>query len=541
MRPLAVLVIAETVVLCSLLYAVFGGSTAAGAAAEPTPAASAPPPTNAAAVAAAAPAPPPSTTTSIERTTATNADAAAPATAGIVVHGTVRDEDGKPVAGVRVSWRREDVWRSGNGASPGAYAVAGMTPGSWEITCQAEGFVEAPFSREITDRAQQQFDFTLRRAHVVRVKVLSADGANVLADLGKALSFQTPSVIATKAPIARELPPTEHARLTTFGVGRWRGVDEPGRNRDASTPPDVAGELLLDEPPPVFASLVLRTKVLQVQRIEPGQHELVFTIERDAILAGFGSVSVRLLDGASGAPLPDIHVSIGTAQGGGTGSKSDAEGRVTVPRVLPGLGHLSIEGGSKRESIRRFVRIRAGEVTDLGDLMLHEGASLSGVVVDAAGNAVNGARVQWTDLDGRTSPMPLVTNMSTSADAEGRFTLGRCGRHRFVVVAQTSEGARGHTLVDTRTGIPTSVTVKIAPTTRVALRGTFAGVGYTVSVLTAERTPVYVAMLGAEYRPTSMQLPPGDYTVEIHEMDSDVLVRSAPLHVGSEPTEIVVP
>lgn len=540
MRPLAVFVIAETVVLCGLLYAMFGGAAAAGAAPAASPAVIAPPPTNAAPSATTAPTSPTPPTT-IERTTATAADAAAPATAGIVVHGTVRDEEGRPVGGVQVYWRREDVWRSGHGASPGAYAVAGMTPGSWEVTCQAEGFVEAPFSRELDNRAEQEVDLTLRRAHVVRVKVLDAAGTDVLTDLAKGGASQLPTVIATRTPLARELPPTDQTRLTRFGLGRWRGIHDLAGRRGASLAADLAGELLLDEAPPLFASLVLRTKVLQVQRIEPGQQELVFTIERDALLAGFGALTVRLLDGATGAPLPDVRVSIGTAQGGGTGGKSDALGRVTIERVLPGLGHLSIEGGRDRESIRRFARIQAGQTTDLGDLLLHPAAELAGVVVDAAGNPVNGAIVQWTDLDGRTFPLPLVTNMSTLCDGEGRFRIGRCGRHRFVVTAETTEGARGHALVDTRNGMPAAVTVQVAPTTRVALRSTFTGIGYAVSVLTAERTPVHVAMLGAEYRPTSLQLPPGDYTIEIHEMDSDVLVRSTPLHVGSAPTEIVVP
>lgn len=539
MRPLAAFVIAETVVLCSLLYAVFGGGAAAGAATAPSPAPTAPPTTNASRAGAAAPTlpTPPST---LERTTAAAAEAP-PVTAGIVVHGTVRDEEGQPVGGVQVYWRREDIWRSGNGASPGAYAVAGMTPGHWEVTCQAEGFVEAPFSREVGSRAEQHVDLTLRRAHVVRVKVLDAAGTDVLADLAKGSASQLPTVIATRTPLARELPPTDQTRLTRFGLGRWRGSDDLAGRRGATLPADLAGELLLDEPPPLFASLVLRTKVLQVQRIEPGQHELVFTIERDALLAGFGALTVRLLDSTTGEPLPDVRVSIGTAQGGGTGGKSDARGRTTIERVLPGLGHLSIEGGRDRESIRRFVRIQAGQTTDLGDLLLHPAAELAGVVVDAAGNPVNGASVQWTDLDGRTFPLPLVTNMSTLCDDEGRFRIGRCGRHRFVVTAETTEGARGHALVDTRSGFPAALRIPVAPTTRVALRSTFTGVGYTVSVLTAERTPVHVVMLGAEYRPTSLQLPPGDYTVEIHEMDSDVLVRSAPLHVGSAPTEIVVP
>lgn len=538
MRPLATFVLVETVVLCVLLFVVFGSGAAASSA--PSPATAAPTTSAAPSPPAIAPASVPAPSPAQQRTSATHEAAAAPATAGIVVHGTVRDDAGQPIAGVSVSWRREDVWRSGDGASPGAYAVAGMTPGRWEVSCRADGFVEAPFTRDVTDRAHQRFDFTLSRAHAVQVKVLDAAGNDVLADLAKERFFQIPSVIATKAPIERELPPTDQSRLTRFGIGRWSGVYDPGRSDAAKLPPGVAGELLLDEPPPVFASLVLRTKVLQVQRIEPGQHELVFTIEREAILAGFGSLTVRLLDGASGAPVPEVRVSIGTAQGGGTGGKSDAGGRATIERVMPGLGHLSIEGGRDRESIRRFVRIASGQMTDLGDLLLHPAASLSGVVVDAAGKPGNGASVQWTDLDGRTFPLPLVSNMSTLCDAEGKFTISRCGRHRFVVVAQ-SEGARGHSLVDTRNGMPSSVTVQLAPTTRVALRSTFAGIGYAVSVLTAERTPVYVAMLGAEYRPTSMQLPPGDYTVEIHEMDSDVLVRSAPLHVGAEPTEIVVP
>jgi hypothetical protein len=55
----------------------------------------------------------------------------------------------------------------------------------------------------------------------------------------------------------------------------------------------------------------VRTELLQGQRIEPGQRELVFTVDPDDVLRRLGTVRMRLLD-AAGAPLAGMRPSLCT-------------------------------------------------------------------------------------------------------------------------------------------------------------------------------------------------------------------------------------
>ena len=194
------------------------------------------------------------------------------------------------------------------------------------------------------------------------------------------------------------------------------------------------------------------------------------------------------------------------------------------------------------ENTWRYVRVRPGEPVDLGDVRLSAKIDVKGVVLGVAGKPANGAMVQWTELDPRGAPIQLVTRRSTRADAEGKFDLYGCGPHRYVVFARLRGGALGYAEVDASGGRPAPVTITLAESTIVTLRADFPPtVGYTITVLAANRLPIAVATLGSSYRPSSLSLVPGSYTVEIHDMQTDTLRRSFALSVGSEPLTIDVP
>ena len=50
---------------------------------------------------------------------------------------------------------------SGNSAGPGCYAIAGLQPGEWKLTCRADGFTPHEQTFTLDDRAFQQLDLTL--------------------------------------------------------------------------------------------------------------------------------------------------------------------------------------------------------------------------------------------------------------------------------------------------------------------------------------------------------------------------------------------
>ncbi|HEX5051279.1 MAG TPA: carboxypeptidase-like regulatory domain-containing protein [Planctomycetota bacterium] len=540
MRPLTLLVLAEFLVLVLLTVLLLSGTTAAAGGVSPPPATAPPEP----AAAEVAPGPAPGAAP-VEREAAAPAvpELAAGDALGILVTGNIRSTDGTPVDGASVYYRRDREYHSGDAAAPGVYAVAGLQPGEWQLTCRAEGFGNHEASCTLDARAFQQIDIELTPSYVVRVKVQGADGKSIMGDLAKQAMFGMPYVVATETPLAGDLPITEQTRLLRFGLGEWVGFYEMGQNADAKLREQGwCGELRLGRAPPVAASLLLRSSLLRSQRIEPGQKELVFTLELDDVLAKFGTVKLRLLDGVTGAPIAGAGVRVSTAQGGGSFGKTGEDGRTVIERVLPGLGCLELMQSKEHESLWRYVRVPSGGVADLGDVTLSAMVKITGVVVDADGKPANGAEVQWTELDCRTFPQPLVSRRSASAEADGKFELWGCGRHRYVVSSRPRAGGFGWATVDASGGAPPPVTITLATPSKVTLHATFdLTAGYVVTALAADRSPVAVATLGSEYRPESMSLPPGAYTIEIHDMQTDRLVRSFALQVGSEPLTIDVP
>jgi len=544
MRPLILLVIAEllVIVLLALQWAGSSATVLAGDHAAPPSATN----TNGAVPAAGTVA---ATTPSApaERVAATtDARVAARDAIGVIVGGTIRGTDGTLVEGASIGLRRDNEYHGGNTAAPGAYAIGGLQPGEWTMLCRAEGYAQHEAACTLDERAFQRVDVEMKPSWTVRVKVVDASGKPVLDELRKKTSWGLPYAIATDTPLAGDLPPTEQSRLIRFGLGEWRSYDGMGGKADPKAmEAGYLGELLMDRAPPAHASLLLRTTLLQGQPIAAGQKELVFTIEVKDVLARHGTVKLRLVD-ATGKPIAGAAINVSTAQGGGTGGKTNDEGRATIENVLPGIGTLeSWQRSEEREGLHRFVRVGSGAVVDLGDIALTAAAKITGLVVDGDGKPVNGASVQWTELDCRTFPQSLVSNRSASADADGKFQLWGAGRHRYVVFARPAEWSDprlGFATVDATGGAPPAVTITLAKTTAVKLNAGFdMTVGRIVTALAKDRSPAAVATLGTEYRPPSLSLLPGDYTIEVHDLQTCRLVHSTTLHVGNEPLTLDVP
>jgi hypothetical protein len=545
MRPLALFVLVEAVVLVWLAMLWFAGGSAPAVAA-PSRDVSAAAPSAAAALNAPLAAPPPAAPRESTAPPREAAPAAVPNVVpgdaiGIVLSVLVRGPDRAPVdANVGVS--REGAYRGGNGAVPGTYAIAGLQPGECTLTCRADGF--APHEQTITldERAFQQVDVALQQSFVVRVKIQGADGKPIAAELRKTRA-SLPSVVATEQPLTGDLPPTFQSRLTRFGIGEWRSFDEfSGRDVDPKLKEQgYAGELRLHRAPPAHVSLLLRTALLQSQRLEPGQQELVFTIEPKDVSARHGTIKLRLLD-AAGAPIAKAPLNVSTAQGGGTGGLTDDAGVGLIANVAPGIGTLELHGPAEREQVYRFVRVPSGGTLDLGDITLGAVEKITGVVLGLDGKPANGASVQWTELDSRTFPQQLVDNRSASADAEGRFTLWGTGRRRYVVFARLRDGSLGTATIDARNGAPAETTIRLGTPAKITLQPKLGPTdGFVVTVLDGERSPVAVATLASEFRSRALSVLPGDYTVEIHDMRTDRLARSFALQVGGEPLTIDVP
>lgn len=443
---------------------------------------------------------------------------------GVVVHGRITTADGSPVPEeVSVSFRRGRTFRSGTQVGD-RYAVAALAPGTWSVRAAADAFTVLEYEHELGGEAVQTLDLELRPAHVVTVYITDLEGAPLLRsdavkDLGLLWGLH---VVATEAPLIGDLPPTDSASVGDIGIGRFRnahGVPGPSRADEAD------GELWLDRPPPANAAVLLRHVVLAQAPIAPGQHELRFTIGADLLRSKFGTVKLRLVDGATGQPIAGVRVGLSTAQGGGAGAKTNESGEVTVDRVMPGLLALEIWSGEGRESWWDEVRVAAGQVVDLGDISLHPTLEVQGRVLQPDGTAAQ-AYVQWTDLGTMDHPRELVDRRSFRVDAEGAFKM-QLGPRRFVFIARGEEDRIGYAVVDARSGPPPApVEIRLATAGAIIVTAPEGHLdGFVATLRDQDGVPIAARRLEPRFPSQTLTAPPGRYVLEVHGMDDRLVLR----------------
>lgn len=461
------------------------------------------------------------------------ADAVSAAADGIVLQGRLLGIDPPPQDdAVRFVCRRDDGWRSAN-VRAGVYAVAGLAPGTWRITCEVEGCVKQEFDHVLTTALVQRLDLLLEPAIVLPVFVRTTDGARLMPQLTELGIWQGLHVIALEAPLAGDFAPTEHVAIGAIGLGRYRTGGDINQRAEAD---GDDGRLELDRPPPLHAVLLLRHLVLAQQPIVPGQRELRFEVDLAGVMARFAKVRMRLVD-ANGQPVHTARVQFSTAQGGGSSGKPDEQGVITMEHVLPGLAHLSV-WAKDLEQYAAHVTLPAGETTDLGDFVLTAPRTVRGRLVDADGVGRSGS-VQWTAIDQWRPPHPMQDRLSTSADGDGNFELA-LGARRYVVAGRAADGRVGYAIIDGGAAAvaPFEITVLEPTTVRLVAAGAFPI--FAVVVRNPAGDLLDVQRIEPRWREAPLRLPPGDYGMEVYD-GHGVFVRRAPLRVGTEPMQLEVP
>ena len=191
------------------------------------------------------------------------------AAANVVLHGSLLGIDPPPKdKTVRLSCRRDAEWRSATVDDAGHFAIAGLRPGAWQLSCEVEGYRKIEAELELTSAPVQQRDFTLTAATVLPVFVKTPTGGRLQPELSKIGVWSSLQVIATAAPLAGDLPVTENSWVGDLGLGRFRRPNDRNTGTDEQA---NDGVLELDQPPPVVATLLMSHVVLAEQRIEPGQ------------------------------------------------------------------------------------------------------------------------------------------------------------------------------------------------------------------------------------------------------------------------------
>jgi hypothetical protein len=447
---------------------------------------------------------------------------------GVLLHGTVTFGDGKPATGVHVTAKQERDSRTASTAKDGSFGLVGLKPGEWQIKMGGDGVAAFADSIVITDEAVQRRDFVVGASFPVRVMIVTGDGTDATAALrASKMDSSEFHVAGQRERFPERVAPTDYG-VVFVGDAAWRGEMNP---KDG-----FAGTLAFASAPPAHVALLQRHLVLDQQVVQPGQTEVKFVVDIEALKKHVGSATVRVLDGESGAPLTSARVSLHTSNRGGGGHTVDAEGRAHLEGLWPGLLRCEI-AAADHETLQKTVRLEPGQQLDLGEVRLGKALPLVGKIVDADGKPAGG-NVTWTELKWRTAPTEFATNRITMVEADGSFSLWGTGQGRIAVTVRTGEGLVAAGVFDNPSLNPVVLRLA-APAVCNVTRPVDPTRAFTVTLYDARRDAIAAQTLGPKVREAKIALPPGDYTFEVHD-ERDRLVHSGSLQFGTTPCSLEI-
>lgn len=340
--------------------------------------------------------------------------------------------------------------------------------------------------------------------------------------------------VATSEPPGEWLDVLIGGSSTTFDVGVWTaGGDSEGPD---SLP--IYSRVRLFMPPPVFISIVHAQRVVATQRVEVGQASVRFVLDSQAQLLQKGSLRLRMIDAQTRQPLA-LNLQV------------NREGMVEMPRTgLDGIysgtfspGWLGVKLlGGRYESPDLNVRIEPGVLTDLGDVALGPGLSISGMVVDEFGRGV--AARMFFDVIEPTTGEPLGSGFVHAflSSAQGDFRIGGLSHRRYQLRMDNHESTYGiqSAEVDLSAGSVEGLRIELATGIPLVIRPSderWPMVRY--SVFNEHGTRICFSRLYGQ-EPQEILLAPGQYEIEVRMGESGEPSRRK-ITIAHDPVELLLP
>ncbi len=153
----------------------------------------------------------------------------------------------------------------------------------------------------------------------------------------------------------------------------------------------VVGSLELHGSLPLWAGMLLHERANQSTVLQVGATELHFRLGLPSMDASMASVTLRVLDAQTKAPVLEVDATLKADTSSHRRNQlshqaPDADGRLTFGRVIPGQHELTLlrEG----QIVQRRLTLEAGEHLDLGDILVASGPGLPILVESSPGKGV---------------------------------------------------------------------------------------------------------------------------------------------------------
>lgn len=347
---------------------------------------------------------------------------AGPAATAAVLFGTVKRADGTLVDDGH-------LWLDQKQASTaslrrGTFAFPGVLPGVHRLTSRIPD--EMAIDREVTVLAPRtRFDIELAPKWLLTVNATTPEGKSLreavpeLAGPGQ----RNLRALAFAQPLSGDLASSRSSEFEA-GLGRFRAND-PFFSRDDAKPlpKETLGVLTLPPDQPVHVALLLGGTLIAQQPAAPGQEKTEFVLAPDAISGKTSTVTFRCLD-PNGAPVAGAGVWVSSGSGASSGPNTDAEGRYTAKKVLP--GRLSFHVRHKELRMPSLeTEVAAGAVVDLGDFTMRPGVDVE--ISFAGSGGSGGATAHWLDAprDSRWGPTAVHFSEQSGTTAKSSLFPGR--------------------------------------------------------------------------------------------------------------------
>lgn len=207
---------------------------------------------------------------------------------GLAIEGTITDPEGRPVAGAMVGQYIKRYTNTARATTDenGHYRLPPCDPGEYVLAVVADGF--APNSRGVTlTDDQRSFDLQLQRGESIRLRIVDQDGKPVAgAFIGTGLDREILFLDNTR----RALPGNDR-NLTTNAEGRWSRLWIPEDYLEFHIRKSGYGTIR--------------------KSFKPDKQEQIVILE-----AGNWSVSGRVVDRETKAPVTKFNVVVGDTYGG---------------------------------------------------------------------------------------------------------------------------------------------------------------------------------------------------------------------------------